>query len=208
MSALLVVLLAQHAAAAPFNDSKHKFSFEVPEGYVRQDESAGALHRFVHGSLEAGDWAELHFVGLGGTIGRANANHEIAEKSAREAAAKNGVDSMTFQYRTVTWQGYPLEVMVLLAELGDRTSITYAAQVPLLPEAVQVMVTCDKQDDVKRFAEFTQVVASVRGETNWTETFSESERLGFAVGLAAVPCTIFVVVIAWLLFRKKKPDAR
>jgi hypothetical protein len=97
--------------------------------------------------------------------------------------------------------------MAMHARGEARSSIAFATRVPLTPEMIQVMVTGAEVNDSKLFAEFTRLIASIDGETNWKTEKDQwreaGERTGFAVGLACVPCSIITVLIVWLLFRKR-----
>jgi hypothetical protein len=181
---------------------------DVPEGYVRLPDTTikTALHTFRREATENTAWAVLSVSPLGGTIGKkASSNHAIVEASARQAAAQTGTKVTSFEYRSVTWSGFSLEVMVMRAIAPDGSpAFSIGATIPLESGAEQVQVVGPESAEAELSAEFEQVIASFKGETNWSPdtTFSQAEqlgeRVGFAVGKFAMSacCLAFGVVVA------------
>lgn len=205
---VVIPLIALGVATAPLRDLKRAFSLDLPEGYMRQDSTAPVIHKFVRSSVDQPDWAELNVMSFGKEIAQDLVIPRSAgEEGARQGAAKFGIEDVSFEYRTVKWKTFTLEVMVMHAHGEARNTIGFAARVPLTPEMIQVMVTGAEVNDAKLFAEFTRLIASINGETNWKTEKDQwreaGERTGFAVGLACVPCSIITVLIGWLLFRKR-----
>lgn len=202
MKSLLLVALA----AMPFSDSRNGFSFELPEGYVRLEVPlAQAIHSFRRED-ETG-FAVLSITPLGGTIRQAPSIHSVVEASARDAALKTGTVISSFEYRPLQWQGFELEAMVMRADQtpsGPAFSLT--TQIPLASGAVQVLIAGPATEEARIEREFAAVIASFKGETNWTpgEDAQSDRRAGRIAGsIAGVACVGFVVLAAWLLFRKK-----
>ncbi|MFT3706505.1 MAG: hypothetical protein QM817_02445 [Archangium sp.] len=201
MNALVLVALA----AMPFTDSRNGFSFELPDGYVRLEVPlAQAIHSFRRED-ETG-FAVLSITPLGGIISQTPSIHSVVESSAREAAAKTGTIISSFEYREQTWKDFQLEVMVMRAEQtpsGPAFSMT--AQIPLASGAVQVLIAGPATEEARITREFTGVIASFKGETNWKPGEVERREAGRIAGtIAGLVCSVgFVAIAAWLLFRKK-----
>jgi hypothetical protein len=205
-------LVSFAASALPLNDALNQFSIDVPAGYVRlqNTEIPTALHAFRREASAESSWAVLSMTSLGGTLSQKNKlDHGVAEAAARSGAAKTGVTVSTFEYRTATWKGFPLDVMVMRAQAADGSAvISFSAPIPLASGAIQMQLVGPAAAETKLVTEFEGVIASLKGETNW-ETHSDAyqlgERVGRVVGLLFVPgcCTGSGLLVAWLLFRKR-----
>lgn len=210
LSALCLASLS--AYALPLSDIGHGFSLDVPAGYVRLEDSPipGALHVYRREPIIDGAWGLISLTPLGGTISQRPPIRSIVEASAKEAAAKSGTIISRFEYRSVTWKDFPLEVMVMRADTTPSGPVvSFTTQLPLKSGAIQLQVIGLPTDEARLLREFEGVVGSVKGETNWGMTVNDArqlgERVGFVVGSLAVPgCCMFIAgLVAWLLLRKR-----
>ncbi|HET7789645.1 MAG TPA: hypothetical protein VFK78_02525 [Gemmatimonadales bacterium] len=93
--------------------------------------------------------------------------------------------------RTDTAQaGVPLEILV--------------AQVPLKPEAIQLIVTGPRDQSSRLDATMNAALASLDGETNWLTAEERSGRLGSTSGAAAIAV---VLIVAAAAIRKRRRRA-
>lgn len=170
----------------------------------------GTLHAWARTPAGDRSWSMLSLVALDGTLRQGSkVDHAIAEAAAREAAQ---LEVSRFEYRTVKWNGFDLEVMVTHASTPDAKVALWAVQVPLATGGVQVQLVGDAADETKLSAEFDDLVHSVKGQTNWgAMTINEARQLGRRVGvvIGACGCPLCGVagigLLVWLLVRKKQP---
>ncbi len=209
---VVVSVLSAAVSAETVDDVKHHFSFEIPAGYSRlaEADAPGAFHAFSRAPAAGTSWAALSIVPLGGTIAQnSKLNHAIAEGAAKKEAATSGLELTGFEYRQITWNDFPLEVMLTRATSRDAKAVTLATQVPLIGGAIQVQLVGDAADEAKLFAEFTAVITSLRGETNWQMTIGQSrelgEQVGFVTGLVCMPvCGLGCVgLLVWWVVRRR-----
>lgn len=205
MSALL---LSAFLSAVPVNDPAHGFSFVLPDGYLRAPAESGSLHDYARGDPRTGSWAAFSVMPLGGTLEQdAVILHEVAEQAARKAAAAQGIELTGFEYRRAPWGPFELEVMLTRATAAGTLVSSLATQVPLAGGAVQLQLVGGTSDEALLVAELTGVVASLRGQSNWLSEAERSRELGrqvgFFVGVALVPLTGLLVLVYFILKKRK-----
>ncbi len=205
-----VCVLSAAASALPLKDNQYEFSVNVPPDFVRlpPDEVPGALHAFKREPAPEGSWAVLTFRGIPRVLSQTeklDPEHVVTEASARKGAAASGATVRKFEYRQVTWKGFPLEVTVMRADNPSGPVVSSSTMLPLAGGTLMVQLAGSEGDEAKLISEFDAVIASVEGETNWSKglTINDvrrlSERAGFVVGTIGT-----LGVMAWLLRRRRK----
>lgn len=198
---IATMILSSSAAAAPFHDEARGLSLDVPAGYHDiPNPSAQALHAWARGEAGAPSYAAIVVQGLGGTIGRAPLLRDTVERAARASIARSGLTITGFEYGTARWRSFDLEVVTTRVAGGDQDGVMLAVQVPLAPEAAQLMVTGPATSEAQMRADLAHVLGSLGGRTNWLTIAQRSERLGSAIGLGLG--ALIVAGFAWWRWRR------
>ncbi len=205
----VVCLLSAAASALPLKDNQYEFSVNVPPGFIRlpQEEAPGALHAFRREPAPEGSFAVLIFRGIPRTLSQTeklDPEHLVSEASAKKGAAATGATVRKFEYRQVTWKGFPLEVTVIRADTPSGASVSSSTMLPLASGTLLVQLAGSESDEARLISEFDAVIASVGAETNWSNglTINDVQRLSERAGLL-IGTLGTVGVMAWLLRRRK-----
>jgi hypothetical protein len=190
---MLLVLLAQAAGAANVRDDARGFRFQVPPGYREYPEGTApnAPYAFIRGQPEDGRTAVIRVEVLGGTIGREPLDHAIVERAAARAVEGTGVHITSFDYRTVKWRAFDLELVAMRARRGEQSVVTLSTQVPLAKQAIQLTVM--GFDEEEPAADLRAILASLEGRSNWLTTTERVQRLAPAAALVAFVLVAVVV---------------
>lgn len=140
---------------------------------------------------------------LGGVLGRGKIN-------PKEVTAKK--PQITIM--TETWKEFDIEVFRVPEQAGDLQLVTFNAQAPLKPEAVQIAVIGEAAREVELRGILRSVLASLEGSTNWLNTdqrvskFTEGiTRLAIMIGvllILAVGVLAVIIVVVWNAVRKRR----
>jgi hypothetical protein len=170
----------------------------IPEGFAQDPARArgGVIYHFERPPV--GDRKVATFVvvsRLGGTLGR----EKIDPKSV---AAKNPSVAIV----TERWKGFDIEVFRVPEQLGEIQMLTFNAQVPLKPEAVQVAVIGDARDEAELREILRGLLGTLEGETNWFTETQRSERLadGITRMIVAVVVLVGIGLVVWQVVRKRR----
>ena len=139
ISSLLLVSLAAPAGAETLRDDPRDFSLTLPPRLANFPEAKtkpDIIYAYSRGAAEDGDFAVLIIEALRGRIGREPLDHAEVEK----AASRNGTIPATFEYRKVKWKTFDLDMFVMHAMRDDRKVVTVSVQVPLEPQAIQLVI--------------------------------------------------------------------
>ncbi|MDB4928158.1 MAG: hypothetical protein JWM10_642 [Myxococcaceae bacterium] len=203
---ITTLLVSATAAAAPFRDDVRGLSLDVPDGYHDiPNPSPQALHAWARGEAGAPGYTAIVLQGVGGTIGREPLDRATVERSARASVAGSGLTITGFEYGTARWQSFDLEVVATRVTGGDQDSVMVAVQIPLAPEAAQLMLSGPATSETRMRADLAQVLGSLRGRSNWLTVQQRSEKLGTALGLGFT--ALAVAVIAWWRWRPRRAVA-
>jgi hypothetical protein len=188
--ALAVAVFARRAAAGPTVDAaKLGFTFTLPDGFENPDANAGgapAGMAFKRGQPGVGSFAVLEIVPMAGTIGPEKLNRKGVEESARSALRVGNATATDFDYRTMRWKTFDLELVVAHVEKGNLRLVTLTTQVPLARRAVQVNLLGLAADEARLLGEFQSILGSLDGQSSWLSDAERSERLGRLVGFLVV----------------------
>lgn len=108
------------------------------------------------------------------------------------------------QLTTMKWREFELQGVRAQVERDEGPSFSLVAQVPLKPEAVQLLVA-GPADQVERGDTLLKTtLASLQGQSNWLTSAERMERLGNSIGiLVAIAFGIGVV----FYMRKRRAKA-
>jgi hypothetical protein len=188
-------------------DGEFGFRLTIPDGFVKvPDKVQGdVLYAFMRPPAGDAKMGTVILVSrLRGVLGR--------EKIAKQMAAKNPQIAVLEE----RWQEFDIEVFRVPEQVGDLKVVTFNAQVPLKPEAVQIGVFGEATRD-NELRDLLQSLLSERdGETNWLTMQEREQRIAAGVTQLALCCsgagfvTFGALVAAGLLIWRavRKPKAK
>jgi hypothetical protein len=104
------------------------------------------------------------------------------------------------------WKDFEIEVMRVPEEIGGVKVVTFNAQVPLKPEAIQISVVGEVARENELRSVLRTVLATLDGQTNWLTTDERINR--GATGIAKMAITIAVLLflggLVWRGLRGRK----
>lgn len=166
------------------------YRLSVPDGFVQDPEMVQgkvvcAFQRSPTANQKMGTF--ILVTRLGGVLGREKLDR-------KEVAALNPHITII----TEKWKEFDIEVF-RVPEAFDL--LTFTAQVPLKPEAVQISVTGEAARENELRSELRYVLGSLEGSTNWLNTNQRVSRLVKAIAGLAGPFGGLLVVIALVVRR-------
>ena len=118
----------------------------------------------------------------------------------RDAMKPEDVPATT-QLVSFKWKEFDLQgLRSLVSQAGERVFVL-VTQVPLKPEAVQLLLSGPADQETRGQALMTEALASLEGESNWLTASERAGRLGTAAGWWI---GIAVTVTAVLMWRKRR----
>jgi len=95
------------------------------------------------------------------------------------------------------WKSFDIDVFNIIEMDGAVTNVTFNAQVPLKPHAIQLTVVGPVGDEALLRQEMQTIVASIDGASNWLTTEERLTRGASGLGrLIAVGC-VLVIIVSW-----------
>jgi len=174
------------------------FRLSAPDGFAQDPERVQgqvvyAFQRPPEGEQKVGVFIVVSR--LGGVLGR--------EKLDPKAMASK---SPQVTLVTEKWQDFDIEVFRVPEQVGELQLLTFNAQVPLKPEAVQVAVIGEASREAELRSTLRSVLGSLDGQTNWLNT---EQRVGRAAeGLTRLAITVGVLtllaVVVWRAIRRRR----
>jgi hypothetical protein len=199
---ILLLLLPTAGAAATFQDENLGFTVDIPEGFEPDPAVLGANRDFAHAFAKddpAGGLSTIIVIErMRGTIGRERLD---------PGKLPPGFKGKLF---TARWNGFDVEATEVPEELNGVPTVNYNAQVPLKREAVQLRVVGPRSKDKELRALLDQLLAGLKGETNWTTLPAPSAAAGApkrsSVIAGVALCAAACAVILWLLMRRRRSN--
>ena len=134
------------------------FRIETPMGfkdYPEGREDPSVRQAFINGDpLDAEPDIVLLVIDLGGIIGK--------ENLVRELSKREGIKAVNMK-----WQSHDIPVVKVFEKVGPLETVTYNAQIPLLPKAIQIRLAGVKEKEVEMEQILRIVLGSIEGESNW-----------------------------------------
>lgn len=187
---LLAFLLQTQASNATLG-----YKFTVPEGFVAFPEGRASNADLVE------CWTEDEPVSQQGAV--VLCVQRLHGVLGRDAIRPDEVPAGA-QLTALKWHDLELQGMRAMAEADEGPAFTLVAQVPLKPEAIQILFA-GPADQVERGDTLLHAtLASLQGQSNWLTSAERSERIGNSVG---VLLTIGFAVGVVLYMRKRRAAA-
>jgi tetratricopeptide (TPR) repeat protein len=168
--------------AIPINLTDPPCSLEIPAGYIASEiVPPKALYAFTQTVDEKNDLMTAISIELmGGMLGREKGT---SEEMAR-VAQKYAPSGITFKLATEQWKEFDITIMEGRGMVGGIPMYFRMAQIPLVPQAIQIGCAGPASYEKEIRADLTKVLATVQGKTNW---LTEKERgMAFRSGVPAV----------------------
>jgi hypothetical protein len=201
---LFAVSSAHAQATRVFRDGELGFGLSVDTRYV---DAAPArrptildLQRAVPGGVH-----KLKVVAMGGTIGRAPADHAAVERGARKGLGPTG-EIVRLDFRPARWKAFTLEMFVMDAKVGGVPITALTVQVPLRNEAIQIVLAGPATDAKALETEMNALLASLTGESSWLTEYERGYKVGEAVG-RLFGVGLVIALIIWAVRRRKRQGA-
>lgn len=200
MSSLVVALLILSTAPdlQRIDDPARGFSFRLPTDFVElpgfekpaPTVRTGTLGTWVRG-LEQDDFVIVSLEGLAGTIGR-----EPVDLTGQRGAAQ----------LKEQWRSFEVDGLRLIRQQEDGAMVVLAVQVPLTPNALQVMSSGRVENEPAVHEALVGVLASLEGKSSW---LTDEERVAAGLeGALRLGVTFLVIAalasLAWRVARKKR----
>ncbi len=202
---LAIAALSRQAAAGPRVDAtKLGLTVTLPDGFEIPADSADAAPSqmaFTRGRPGSGSFAVFELVPMGGTIGPGKLDRKIVEDSARAALRAANAVADHFDYRTIRWKSFDLELVVAHVSKGAQRLVTLTTQIPLTHRAIEANLLGPAADEARLLDELQSILASLEGESSWLSDAERSARLGRMVGMLV---GILLVLAALVVLRRKR----
>jgi hypothetical protein len=198
--AVWLAIVPATAFAQKITDGELGMSLTIPAKFREFPEAKQQMpsirRAWITGQPGTEDFAIVGYQLMGGVIGR----ERLTVASMPPGSFPPGV---TPELRTEKWKEFDVDVIAVRAKQGDFEIVALTAQVPLKPQALQVLVTGPAAHEKELAALFRSVLATLDGPTNW---LTAEERIG--EGIKAAAGGIFIVTmigLAWSRRRKRSP---
>jgi len=170
----------------------------VPDGFAQDPERVQkqvvyAFQRPPEGQQKFGVFIVVSR--LGGVLGR-------EKLDPKGIASKNPHVTLT----TEKWKDFDIDVFRVPEQAGELRLLTFNAQVPLKPEAVQVSVIGEASREAELRGTLQSVLSNLDGQTNWLNTEQRVSRLAEGLtGLAiAAGALVVIAVVIWRAVHGRK----
>jgi hypothetical protein len=105
---------------------------------------------------------------------------------------------------TFKWKGFDIDGVRSAHEESGDPVVVILAQVPLRPEAIQLIASGPADQEARVHALMTSTLLTVEGKTNWLSRTERAERLGNIVGLALGVVVALVGIRIWRARRRSR----
>ncbi|MCC6575556.1 MAG: hypothetical protein IT462_17390 [Planctomycetes bacterium] len=200
--AMLLVLSAASLAAETINDSRYQFTAEVPPGFQRWPAgrplpSNVSLHCFYQGILDGEEPVlMINFERLGGVIGRETLQGKTLPGLPPGAAVT------TERWK---WKEFEIDVLLTRMTVNGVELFMCTAQVPLKPEAIQVIVGGVNSREAEARSHLQFIVARLDGKSNWLSDGERIEKLAQGAGSFLFLVLIVLAVVYFVRKGRKRP---
>jgi hypothetical protein len=153
---LLFFICSAPLSAFEYTNAQLGFKANLPDGLDDYSADMKVKSLISRGSIDGSNGViEVVFIqDLGGTIGR----EDLSKKTDRPQNVK---------LENTKWQSFDINVFRVVENVHDVPFVTFNAQVPLKPHAIQITVFGPAYDEPRLRTEMQAVVASVQGSSNW-----------------------------------------
>jgi len=103
---------------------------------------------------------------------------------------------------TLKWKGFDIDVIRTDTVESGSPVVIYAVQVPLRPEAIQLVLAGPSKQAGGAEPILTAILAGLEGQTNWLSSSDRAGRLGTIVGWV-VGIAIGVLIVRMVVTRRR-----
>lgn len=128
---------------------------------------------------------------LGGSIGRDDLSH-ITGKPANTTFEK------------ATWKTFQVDVFKIIERTGTGAQVTFNAQVPLKPHAIQLSVCGSASDEIELRKEMQTILGSIEGPSNWLTSQERISRGASGFGMLIAWGCVLVIAVAFGIRKLKR----
>ncbi len=182
-------------------DARLNFRMSIPDGFVPEPDKVQGTTLYVFrrppGAGERGGIV-IAVSRMGGVMSREPVD-------MREVVAQNPRASALAE----KWKAFDIEVVRAPQEIGGMRTVAFVAQVPLTPEAIQVVVSGEESREEEVRGVLRSVLRDLDGQTNWLDDGQRMRRLGETVGtiVLLLGAGVTAVILVWRSARKRKGAA-
>jgi hypothetical protein len=195
MRSLMVVLLSIVLTLVPtllvagevVSDQRLGLRLSIPDGFVPfpQGVEGDVLFAFQHPpAVDQKLGSFIRVSRLHGTLGRDKMDPKVI------AAKSPQVTILPEQ-----WKTFEIEVFRVPEQLKGLQVLTFNAQVPLKPEAVQVTVLGEETQENELREVLRSVLASLEGQSNWLTWEERGQRFGEGIGKLLLTILVVAVIV-------------
>ena len=127
--------------------------------------------------------------------------HKLDLKTVKKSSPKGAL----VQIINVEALGFKLEAVRSLISIQGKDVVAYAVQVPVKPEAIQIVVGggVEKETEIKSILD--AMLGSIKAETNWLTAKQAGKKLSVGLGrLITVVFLILIIAVCFLYQKNKK----
>lgn len=200
----IIMVTAWCAGGIVFQESKGLFTLNVPEGFEPAPEETCPSGFTCTYYLATKGESEVPIVlgveRLSSTIGREPLTNE--DLAAQKAYPQ--IEQITLS--RAHWQGFEIDVMRSVLKTPKGRMVSYTAQIPTRPQAIQVIVIGPETDEKQIRAYLDEALKGLEGESNWipwTKSGNDVDSKSYVVILIIAGAVIVLggIIGLWLLSR-------
>ena len=120
---------------------------------------------------------------------------DLGAPIGREDLSKRTDKPKNVALEKAPWKTFQIDVFRVVETAGTLTNVTFNAQVPLKPHAIQVTMAGPVADEASLRREMQTVVASIDGASNWLTTEERVTRFGSGIGRLIVSGVVLIIMI-------------
>lgn len=191
-AAFLLIFGVNYSYSYVIVDDNNQFEIAIPDNAIDFPEGYedGVLYAYKipmndsHGSIIA-----IQIEGLGGVIGRGDISKTLT----------NTPNIELFRER---WKSFDIDVYKIIRTYGDNTAVAYVAQVPTVPQAIQLRIGGLAGHEEEMIHILRTSLSSLEGNTNWLT--DGERRMQLVIGTVKLLLSISAVLVVIGIVRKKR----
>jgi hypothetical protein len=200
--ALLVLSTITLIAGETISDPQLGFELTVPDGFIQDPSRAQGDIVYVFKREPAGDQKFETLI----LVTRLKSYLGREKLDPKDVAARSSSVTLT----TEKWKDFDIDVFRVPEEMDGMRWLTFNAQVPLKPKAIQIGVAGEAAREEELRMLLRRVLNNLDGPTNWLTNNERSERLATGITKLIIATSVLAGVsigiglIIWQAVRKTK----
>jgi len=193
---------AQIAAGETVSHPQLGFRLSVPDGFAQHPESVQGDVLYAFHRPPAGEQQMGMIIG----VSRLNGVLSREKIDPKQLSVHNPQATIVRE----SWKGFDIEVCRIPETLGDLRVVTFNADVPLKPEAIQIKAIAEAANEEELLAVLRSVLVQLDGQTNWLNTEQRVARFAEGISRLAITAAALLVVtgIVWRAVRGRSSARR